>query len=657
MAQMKKLLVALFACIASIAVAQDGPNHSIPIFGGPGFVGFRSAGPCSAGQVLSWASLVVDPSCTPSGGTSTVSVNVMNFGCVGNGIADDRACIQAAIDALPVAGGNVTFPGNKTYCINSSLNIGDSGVSTAQSTRKGVVLIGEGNPTSSTFYGGYSDNAAPKIKYCGSSSGAAMLNILGPLQGWGIQNLYFECNSLIDIGLKVLSAMHGDVRNVSLANCRSNGLLSDAVANNVIGDTNSESNNYYNLKIFVPDITNANGMTIDGGTVAFPTDTDFNLFSDLNILLPLTATTTTGMRLKNADSNTFVNTIIFGGGAGATSLRLDYTGVTADHPNANVFLNFDPGTLAAVKVANDGTPGAGAASNTIYGYNTTNTGTIPNLPNLSIYHGNQITFSPGGNTFNTTIIPTLATVSNKTFNLPNASGTGVVSAAGLTTAGLTYATTTAFTIATDRCTMDSNQTIACSSAANSQPQYRVTNTTSDASSGSFTFLKNRTGGNTIAFDMLGALGAQGFANGSQQLTASINLQQVAASSGNNIPSRIELSTSNTAGQLNQQLTFDQNAHLGITAQATAPTITAGCNGAGAVVGTGSTDTHGTITGQTAAAATCTITFGTAYANVPHCVASGQTSPLTGAFTPSTTTLVVNFASTANYKWSYICMGS
>ena len=40
----------------------------------------------------------------------------------------------------------------------------------------------------------------------------------------------------------------------------------------------------------------------------------------------------------------------------------------------------------------------------------------------------------------------------------------------------------------------------------------------------------------------------------------------------------------------------------------APTITGGCNGAGSSVATGSTNSSGTITGQTAAATGCTITF-------------------------------------------------
>jgi hypothetical protein len=107
----------------------------------------------------------------------------------------------------------------------------------------------------------------------------------------------------------------------------------------------------------------------------------------------------------------------------------------------------------------------------------------------------------------------------------------------------------------------------------------------------------------------------------------------------------------TAGGLN---IAPSNGHVPITG-GSAPTLTAGCNGAGSVVS--GTDAAGTITGQTAAATTCTLQFGTAYSATPHCVASGQTSPLTGALTPSTTTLVVNFASTANYKFSYVCFGS
>jgi hypothetical protein len=95
-------------------------------------------------------------------------------------------------------------------------------------------------------------------------------------------------------------------------------------------------------------------------------------------------------------------------------------------------------------------------------------------------------------------------------------------------------------------------------------------------------------------------------------------------------------------------------HITLSSSAN-PTLTAGCNGAGSSVS--GTDTTGTVTGQTAAATTCTLTFATAFAATPFCLAMGISSPLTGAATAGTGTLVVNFASTSNYKFSYFCQGN
>lgn len=193
----------------------------------------------------------------------------------------------------------------------------------------------------------------------------------------------------------------------------------------------------------------------------------------------------------------------------------------------------------------------------------------------------------------------------------------------------------------------------CSSSTAQTPTINFTNTTADANSVIVLLDKNRTSGNTSSGDKLGWFLARGWASGAQQTSAGLTFVQDAASSGANIPTRVEIATSNTAGQANQILTFDRNAHVSVT-QATAPTITAGCSGAGS--GLVGADHYGTVTGSTAAATTCTITFGTAFSVAPHCVASGQTSPLTGAITPTTSTLVVNFGSTANYKFSYVCFG-
>lgn len=45
-------------------------------------------------------------------------INVRNMGAMGNGVTDDTAAIQAAIDALPSSGGTVIVP-NGTYMINA----------------------------------------------------------------------------------------------------------------------------------------------------------------------------------------------------------------------------------------------------------------------------------------------------------------------------------------------------------------------------------------------------------------------------------------------------------------------------------------------------------------------------------------------------------
>lgn len=96
-----------------------------------------------------------------------------------------------------------------------------------------------------------------------------------------------------------------------------------------------------------------------------------------------------------------------------------------------------------------------------------------------------------------------------------------------------------------------------------------------------------------------------------------------------------------------------NGHAGMVG--VAPTLTAGCNGAGSSV-TG-TDVHGRVVGQTAAATTCTLTFAQGYAVAPQCVVTGLTAPLTGAVAITTTTLVVNFGSVANFNFTYNCLGT
>lgn len=87
------------------------------------------------------------------------------------------------------------------------------------------------------------------------------------------------------------------------------------------------------------------------------------------------------------------------------------------------------------------------------------------------------------------------------------------------------------------------------------------------------------------------------------------------------------------------------------------TITAGCNGAGSSVQAPGNKFYGRVTGQTAAVTTCTVTFnGGGFSAVPVCNVTGEQSAIL-TVVPSATTLVVTFANTANYRFSYTCVGN
>jgi hypothetical protein len=95
-------------------------------------------------------------------------------------------------------------------------------------------------------------------------------------------------------------------------------------------------------------------------------------------------------------------------------------------------------------------------------------------------------------------------------------------------------------------------------------------------------------------------------------------------------------------------------HLTYANSGSAPTLTAGCNGGGSAIS--GTDISGTVTGQTAAATSCTVTFGTAFGATPRCTPTGRTTPVT-SYTPGTGTLVINFASTASAVFDWTCYGT
>lgn len=155
----------------------------------------------------------------------------------------------------------------------------------------------------------------------------------------------------------------------------------------------------------------------------------------------------------------------------------------------------------------------------------------------------------------------------------------------------------------------------------------------------------------------------------QGVTAQIGIQFATATNGNiastntflnstTVNSVVQAGTATGPGNfLFGNYNGTNGSVIGSSWQNTVPaTLTAGCNGAGSSIAAGSTKYSGRVTGQTAVATQCTVTFnGGPFAATPFCAATGETGALTSTFT-NTTTLTVFFASTANFVWNYVCVG-
>jgi hypothetical protein len=122
--------------------------------------------------------------------------NVLDFGAVGDGVADDTMAIQNAITSLAVLGGTVWVP-RGTYKITSTLSIPGR-----------VCLMGE--PSGGLTHPSYS---AVIFSYTGTNS--ACITHASPYRNAGIHNILIKCNSGANTtGVKFPSALYGNYSNL-----------------------------------------------------------------------------------------------------------------------------------------------------------------------------------------------------------------------------------------------------------------------------------------------------------------------------------------------------------------------------------------------------------------------------------------------------------
>jgi hypothetical protein len=202
------------------------------------------------------------------------------------------------------------------------------------------------------------------------------VSINGPLEGWGIENIAIDCNTVnnASIGLLITSGRYGYVRDVTVKNALDWGVKSTAFApSGLSNNTDSLHNRYEGLTVSVPS-GGLGGILLTGVTTA---NTDFNVFTSTTVAL--LGTTSNGIYLQGAAGNLFLDAHVTGA-AGNTSVVFDYT-LNNTWPANNVFDMIEP-AVGATFMSNAGSPGAGAKPNYLRNLITTDGATYPTLANL-----------------------------------------------------------------------------------------------------------------------------------------------------------------------------------------------------------------------------------------------------------------------------------
>lgn len=295
--------------------------------------------------------------------------NVKGFGAKGDGVTDDTAAIQAAINAT--SKGGIVFLPPGTYLISSTLVIGD-GTTTAVSTINGVKLIGSGIK-------------ATTIKWAGPPNGD-MIKLQGIMEFSAVGNLTLDGNDQANIGLGLISAQYGFFEPLEIKNCKTCLLLTTltAVPSGATGNCIGNVFTKLFLKPSAGSLTQQSiGLYLDGEPAVG--DSNNNTFLNLHILAQLNYQT--AIKLGFCDFNNFDMVNIFGAPSltNTYGLELDGTKVSG-FPATNTFILFNPG----LPVKQEGTPGINQIN---YLDTSDGLGSIPSISGLMGFANNPL----GGN--------------------------------------------------------------------------------------------------------------------------------------------------------------------------------------------------------------------------------------------------------------------
>lgn len=247
-------------------------------------LGFDSNGDVSmitltGGSTDNAAGVAYDPS--GSGAVATTvqdklreSVSVKDFGAVGDGVADDTAAIQAAVDSLEANGGGVlSFP-RGTYLISSTITVNASN----------IMLLGEGGDQSHDV-GTQGATAASKITWGGGAS--PVVQFVSPSgasnqkqNGGGMEGFFIQCYAVATFALQIVSWNRGIFRDLCIINPATSGI--DIGVQSTLGEARDSQNNHFSqisIRCVEGSSSTASFIQIDGDSTA---NTSLNVFEQIN---------------------------------------------------------------------------------------------------------------------------------------------------------------------------------------------------------------------------------------------------------------------------------------------------------------------------------------------------------------------------------------
>lgn len=229
-------------------------------------------------------------------------IDVVNYGAVGDGVADDTAAIQAAIDAAYTRNGGTVYLPSGSYKITSTLTIQQSN----------VVLVGDGSDIEHGS-GGTSSTSATKLVWAGASNGV-MVSFLTP-QGasnrkcgnQGLKNIELDGAGIAGTGIKIRSVNGLQLQQLLLVNMTQYGIYADCYEAGEIYDApDNQVMRWGNITIWFlsgTNTTNAVCVYLSGSpTRNTGGNTSGNYFENCRF----NANGQSAMILANADNNDFM---------------------------------------------------------------------------------------------------------------------------------------------------------------------------------------------------------------------------------------------------------------------------------------------------------------------------------------------------------------